>query len=201
MYSCWREVGQGGRYWYDSARRSAKFAKESKNISDSNQIVLVVGSNRTGTSLLTEILLEKGFSVPGETAEYIDYDTHESKTFKKLSRHWDADEARQFVAAIPPGKFVLKYPKASRKIERWLDVMPDARVIYVFRPRRQAIESNLKYSWGSKPLAFIGRWLYRREWNRGLLALADISAPIAFVTFEELKLTRDFQFPESFGWS
>ena len=170
-------------------------------ISDSNQIVLVVGSNRTGTSLLTEILLEKGFSVPGGTAYFIDYDTHESETFKRLSRRWNEAEARDFVAGLPAGKLVLKYPKASKYIHRWLDLMPNARVVYVFRPRCVAIESNLKYSWRFKSLGFLGRWFYRWEWNRGLLALADVQVPFAFVTFEELLLTRDFQFPASFGWS
>jgi hypothetical protein len=160
-----------------------------------------VGSNRTGTSLLTEILLEKGFAVPGDTASYIDYDTHESATFKRLSRHWNEGEARNFVAGLPPGKIVLKYPKASKHIHRWLELMPHARVIYVFRPRCSAIESNLRYSWRSKSLAFLGRWIYRMEWNRGLLALADVKVPIAFVTFDELRHTRDFQFPANFGWS
>lgn len=170
-------------------------------ISDSTQIALVVGSNRTGTSLLTEILLQKGFVVPGDTAEFFDYDTHECATFKKLSRRWDADEAKKFVDALPAGKVVLKYPKASYVIQRWLDLMPDARVIYVYRRQEEAVASNLKYSWKNWPLAFAARWWYRWEWRRGLNAMANLPVPVAFVTFDELKQSGDFDFPANFNWS
>ena len=170
-------------------------------ISDSTQIVLVVGSNRTGTSLLTEILIEKGFKVPGETAWYIDYDTHESKVFKKLSQRWNTREARKFVESFPEGKLVLKYPKGSKIIHRWLEVMPKARVVYVFRRRDEAIASCLKYSWKGRPFAFAAKWFYRREWNRGLMAVVNLPVPVAFVTFDELKKTGSFEIPESFGWT
>ena len=83
--------------------------------------------------------MRQGFVVPDETNDYIDYKTHESVTFKKLTLDWNEDEARRFVSELPRGKVVLKYPKASRVIRNWLRLMPHARVLYVFRQRDEAI--------------------------------------------------------------
>ena len=50
------------------------------------QVVIVAGSNRTGTSLLTEILIRDGFSPPaGEMVASEPYDVHESQEFKRIS--------------------------------------------------------------------------------------------------------------------
>lgn len=176
-------------------------AQEPTSEKEIRKIILIMGSNRTGTSLLTEILVKQGFGIPDdERAEYVDYDTYESKTFKELSRQWDQRRAIQFASRIPPGKWVLKYPKASRVAKRWLRVIPDACVIYVYRPRDESVESNLKYSWGRKPFRFFARWYYRREWTRGLLAMSNLNVPVAFVSFDELKKNPHFKIPTSFGW-
>lgn len=151
--------------------------------------------------MLTEILLKDGFVVPGESAAYIDYDTHESSKFKRLSRRWNAKEATEFVASLPQGKIVLKYPKASRVIDRWLELMPHARVIYVFRRRDEAVASNLKYSWRDRPLKVVAKWFFRWQWYRGLMAIANLPVPVAIVTFDELKKTKKFDIPANFDWS
>lgn len=169
---------------------------------DKRQVVLVVGSNRTGTSLLTEVLIEQGFKVPkySRSAES-DYDTYECNEFKRLSRDWNQGDAEDLVRRLPTGRIVLKYPKASRVLRRWLELIPDARVIYVFRPREEAVESQLKNWWRDRPCRWLARWNYRWEWFRGYLAVSNLSVPVCFVTFEELKRTRSFDIPASFEWS
>lgn len=180
--------------------KSADSPARPSEISNQSQIVIIVGSNRTGTSLLTEVLSEQGFAVPGETAKSSDYDKYENADFKHLSRHWDGRKAREFVAGLPGGKVVLKYPKASYVLRRWLRLMPHARVVYVFRPREEAVASNIRYSWRIRSLEFLAKWIYRWQWYRGYHAVSNLPVPVAFVTFEELKRTRRFDIPQSFGW-
>ncbi|MAG33596.1 MAG: hypothetical protein CL908_22185 [Deltaproteobacteria bacterium] len=167
------------------------------------QLIIIAGSNRTGTSLLADILVEqKGFRVPDKPCDdATEYHTHESEQFRSLSRRWDEVRARRFVEDLEGDRILLKYPKASRVLERWLSLLPDARLIYVFRPREEAVESQVEHWWGRRRLPFVARWIYRRQWERGLLALADVKVPVCFVTFEELKRSGDFEFPASFGWN
>lgn len=166
------------------------------------QVVIVAGSNRTGTSLLTELLIRDGFSPPaGEMVASEPYDVHESQQFKRISRHWNWEEARRFVESLEGEKIVLKYPKASFVLKRWLELIPDAKVVYVFRPQREAVESQIRNWWRPRPLEFLARWIYRYEWLRGYLAMRNLSVPVCFVTFEELKRAGRFSPPTSWGWS
>ncbi len=167
------------------------------------QIALVAGSNRTGTSLLAEILTRQGFRPPDAICdEYLDYTTHESKTFKEISRRWNSRKAREFVESFSEAgdKILLKYPKASYVLKRWIQLIPDARVIYVYRPREESVASRLANRWNGRPLTGIVRWIYRWEWTRGFLAMSNLPIPVCFVTFDELKLNQDFTPPASFGW-
>lgn len=166
------------------------------------KLVIIAGSNRTGTSLLSSILVSaKGFRVPGEADDAVEYRTHESEEFRSISSRWDASRARRFADGLEGDRILLKYPKASRVLDRWLELLPDARLIYVYRPREEAVESQMKHWWGRRPFGFLARWKYRQEWNQGLLALANVRVPVCFVTFEELKRVGDIEFPESFGWN
>jgi uncharacterized membrane protein YbhN (UPF0104 family) len=169
------------------------------------KIVLIVGSNRTGTSLLVEILLAANFRVPGDmVTDSRGYQVYESRQFKEISRRWNWKRARQFVDTLQGDQagdqIVLKYPKASRVLKRWLKLIPDARIIYVYRPREETVASQVKNFWGDRPGKFLARWLYRWEWIRGYMSVSDLSVPVDFVTFEELKRTRNWTPPASFGW-
>lgn len=165
------------------------------------KVVIIAGSNRTGTSLLTEIMIHKGFSPPADVHEdNKEYATYESREFKEISRHWNIRRARRFVDRLAGDRIVLKYPKASYVLHRWLKLIPDARVIYVYRPREQAVASQIEHWWKPRPAAWLGRWIYRVEWTRGFLAMSNLPVPVCFVTFDELKCTGDLIFPKSFGW-
>jgi hypothetical protein len=54
------------------------------------QITIIAGRNRTGTSLLMEILVRKGFQVPrGVQVRSEKYTVYENQEFKKMSRLWN----------------------------------------------------------------------------------------------------------------
>jgi len=165
------------------------------------KIAIIAGSNRTGTSLLTEILIRKGFRPPPDLHhDSEEYATYESRRFKTISQRWNWREAREFAESLTGDKVVLKYPKASYVLHRWLKVLPDARVIYVYRPREEAVAKQVQNWWKGRSCAWLVRWIYRYEWTRGYLAMSNLNAPACFVTFEELKHTSDFRFPVSFAW-
>lgn len=166
------------------------------------QIVIVAGSNRTGTSLLASILVDqKGFTIPGAACtDSTEYNTHECEEFRKISRHWDTKAATEFVEKLSGERILLKYPKSSYVLDRWLGLIPDARVIYVYRPREEAVESQLKNWWGDRPFKNIVRKMYNHQWNRGFMAMASLKVPVCFVTFAELKERETFEFPQSFNW-
>ena len=128
------------------------------------------------------------------------YAVYESAEFKRISREWDEAAAERFVDALPDNPVVLKYPKASRVLRRWLRLIPDARVIYVFRPRSESVESQMKNWWGRRPFRLIGRLIYHWEWLRGYLAVSNVSVPVWFVTFAALKADRNIEFPADFGF-
>ena len=170
-------------------------------IAAQRQVIIVTGSNRTGTSLLVELLAQKGFLPPaGARVESEEYDVYESLEFKKISRKWDWLAAKEFVDNLPGGKIVLKYPKSSSVIRKWIELIEDAKIIYVFRPREEAVESQVRNWWRGRPLSFLARWIYRYEWLRGYLAVSSLPVPVHFVTFEELKYSKRIEFPSSWGW-
>lgn len=163
------------------------------------QIVFVVGSNRTGTSLLTQRLQQLGVQLPSDlTNDSEEYPTYESAEFKALSRKWNRQRANSFIQSLPEGSIVLKYPKASYCIRRWLKIVPDARVIYVFRPREEAVQSQLNHWWRNRPFRFVARWIYRWQWLRGYLAVSNLPAPVWITTFAALKSQQELQLPRGF---
>jgi hypothetical protein len=167
------------------------------------QVLIVAGSNRTGTSLLSSILVEQnGFEIPGAACtDATEYDTHECEEFRLISRKWNWQLASEFAEKLSGEKILLKYPKASYVLDRWLGLIPDARVVYVYRPREDAVESQLKNWWGNRPFKSLARWNYRHQWNRGFMAMANLRVPVCFVTFAELKARGTFEFPQSFNWT
>ena len=92
----------------------------------------------------------------------------------------------------------MKYPKASRRIRQWLELVPDARVIYVFRPREEAVQRQLDEWWKGRPLRWLVRWIYRWQWTRGYLAIADLPAPVWVTTLAALRADRDLKLPKEF---
>jgi hypothetical protein len=166
------------------------------------QIAIVTGSNRTGTSLLASLLVEQhGFHVPGtECSDATEYRTFECEEFRRLSRRWNWEQAERFAASLGTGKVILKYPKSSRVIKQWLTVIPDARVMYVFRPREEAVESQIRNWWGARPCRWFARCIYRYQWDAGLSAMGAVQAPIAFYTFRDLQQTRSVRVPSDFEW-
>lgn len=165
------------------------------------RVLFVVGSNRTGTSLFTTLVIARGFSVPGN-ADVVseEYSVHENSDFKNISRNWNTARAKKFVDTLENGQYVLKYPKASYVIDRWLELVPDARVAYVFRPMDEAVASQIKHWWGDRPFKWLAKIIYRYQWIRGMLALRKLRVPVMFISFEELKSAGTFEFPQSWGW-
>jgi hypothetical protein len=95
---------------------------------------------------------------------------------------------------------VLQYPQASLVLNKWLTLLPEAKVIFVFRPMEESVNSQIRNWWKDRPCKFLVRWIYRYERLRGYLAMRNLSIPVCFVTFQELKETKDFYFPRSWGW-
>ncbi|WP_182865109.1 sulfotransferase [Rhodopirellula sp. JC639] len=165
----------------------------------SRTIVFVVGSNRTGTSLLTEKLLDLGFQIPQDvTSDSTEYPTYESARFKAISRKWNWEQAERFIDSLPEGRVVLKYPKASYRIRRWIRLVPDAKLIYVFRPREEAVQSQLQHWWGDRPFKFLIWCVYTLQWIRGYLAISNLPIQVWITTFATLKSSEDFQVPMAF---
>lgn len=171
------------------------------DVEKSRKIVIVTGSNRTGTSLMVELLVGKGFHPPeGEMVNSREYNVYECTEFKNISRDWSWQKAKEFVNSIEGEKVVLKYPKSSKVISKWMSLLPNAKIIYVFRPRGEAVNSQIINWWKDRPFAFIARLIYNYEWIRGYLAVSNLKVPVHFVTFEELRYTKNFNFPKCWEW-
>lgn len=163
------------------------------------KIVFVVGSNRTGTSLLTEKLNKLGFQIPQDATLYSgEYPTYESAEFKAISRKWDSERAEKFIDSLPEGLIVLKYPKASYRIHRWIRLVPDGKLIYVFRPRDEAVQSQLQHWWCGRPFQLIVTWIYRWQWIRGYIAISNLPIPVWITTFAALQSDDDLHLPKAF---
>jgi hypothetical protein len=154
-----------------------------------NNIVLIAGSNRTGTSLVAKILFENGFEIPNIDNDNNQYIVYESKIMRRIAecRKLGGKVIWENVKNLIKGKMILKHPKSSFMIEEWEKNFPDAKFIYVLREPRMAIWKQVQ-TWGHFFLPFWGK--YWNEYNNGYRKMMGVKN-LYIISYERL-----LKFPE-----
>lgn len=151
-------------------------------------IVIIAGSNRTGTSYIAEILVNNGGYIPNIEKAKLEYNTYEDKNFKGLTKEliknrYNKQKLLEFKMSLPKNKLIiLKYPKASLVINKWLEIFPNAKYIYVLRnPAKSLWKSVSKFGHYILPLWF----KYWKEYNKGYNNMINIRN-LYIISFERL---------------
>ena len=154
-----------------------------------NNIVLIAGSNRTGTSAIAKFLFDNGFKIPNIDNDNSQYITYESKIMRRIAkcRKLGGNIMWENVKELIKGKMVLKHPKSSFMIMEWERNFPNAKFVYVLREPRIAMWNQVK-TWG---YLFLPLWAkYWSEYNNGYRKMMGVKN-LYIVSFERFK-----KFPE-----
>jgi hypothetical protein len=138
------------RVYAQSIDRAAESVPTTTELSGTLPSFFVIGPPRTGTTWLYEILRERTL-LPAPTKETRFFDTHFHRGLDWYSAHFPASPTKYRIGEVAPTYFAST--KASERIAK---VLPEARVVCIFRNPVERILSlyKLKCAYGLIPWTF-----------------------------------------------
>ena len=158
-----------------------------------NMQVIVCGPNRSRPSLMMRCLEKAGFKMaedlkPGDSGNIYGY--YESLRFKELCRSesWsngipDIEAFRELLAK--EGQWAWKYPKVVFLLEAIFEATENMFVIYMDRPRKDVVRSNLRLAKLSKVRPYVEE-AYEHLYNVALIAINAYNHKKLMVSFLDL---------------